>query len=106
MTASSPRVEQLVATRAVHVRHDDGLTVRALVDGTDRTHAVDRNPDGWSCTCPSWRFRHRCAHVEAVQAATEPAAARQMHRSDLQEDTPHLSTDPMPQPTAQRGGRP
>lgn len=79
MTCSSTRAEVLLATGAVHVHHDDGLTVRALVDGTDRTHHVDRNPDGWSCTCPSWRYRHRCAHVEAVQAATEPAEARQKH---------------------------
>lgn len=94
----TPRAEALLTTGAVHVTHAVGLTVRAIVDGTDRTHDVRRDPDGWSCTCPSWTYRHRCAHVAAVQAATVPAEARQTQPSDLPKHTPHLTPGPVVTP--------
>lgn len=66
MTAT--KAERMLVSGAVAITYADSAgNVRALVEGDSALWLVQRSPEGlWICGCPSWLYRHDCAHVAAV----------------------------------------
>jgi hypothetical protein len=52
----------LIGGRAIVACGQRGIEAR--VRGDHDTYRLFLEPQGWRCTCPSWK---RCSHVEAVE---------------------------------------
>lgn len=61
------RAMRLLAGGHVTIFNLSEHRIDAYVQGNTDRRRVTRTPDGWTCDCPGWQFRHRCAHVDAVR---------------------------------------
>ena len=40
--------------------------------------AVEKNTGQWSCSCPSWIFRHKCKHLDALRPVYPTTTQRKL----------------------------